>query len=127
MSDPDLTLSRTFTKKKDGWDTFGPFTPLNRIRLIVSSMSDSNNRLEDNLKVLTPWRKGNNEISANYNGGEPTGYFINDPWAEMYDNDHCDRCGEQLRPWDFGSLCTKCDHDMYYGEHEPNRAFNIKD
>ena len=126
MSDPDLTISRTFSNKSNRGGELGPFTPLNNILLLINKMSEENERLEENLKVLSPWRKDNN-IQDNYNGGSPTGYFINDPWAEMYDNDHCDRCGEQLRPWDFGSLCTKCDHDMYYGEHEPNRAFKIKD
>lgn len=127
MSDPDLTRDRVFSKRSGSWDDLGPFTPLGRIRLLVGKLSEENERLEENLKVLSPWRPGSNDISNTYNGGEPIGYFVNDPWAEMYDDSHCDRCGELLRPWDFKSLCTKCERDMYYGEHDPSKAFQIKD
>ena len=122
MSDPDLTRNRTFSKRGRGWEPAGPFDFVGHIRLSLRNMTDGNDRLEENLRVLSPWRTGSNDIS-NYNGGGPLGYFVNDPWAEMYDEKHCDRCGEELRPWDFGTLCCKCEHDLYSGESDPRIAF----
>lgn len=118
MEDIDLTLDRTFSdRSRWQWSNdFRLITHPNRTGLgdILQVFLENNNRIKSLQEIIEPWHREEDDFDR----GSFFGFKLRDPYASE-GGLHCDRCGIQLRPWDWNEewgytscVCMKCNHEI---------------